>query len=200
MKILFQDQTVEFEHSPTVQDVIEKINEFLQENFYYSYLIADGKEVLEDPELYLTENISNISSIEIFAVGAREFINDLLLSSEEYTHRAIPHITRLVNDFYNNPSPINWRELGELLEGMQWILTMIKTIDQSKFRPSIWNEILTNADKLFQELEQLEEALKNRDTILIADIINYEILPIFQSFALHIKTAIDTEGRRNDIC
>ncbi len=199
MKIYFQEQSIEFEQAPSVEDIIESMNVLLKNDFYYSHLIIDKDEIIEDLEVLLQKNILGITSIEIIAETANDFINNLLLSSEEYINRAVPHITKLTDNFYNNPSATNWRELADLFEGIEWLLSMSETIDQSILRPANWKSVVTNASTLQQELEQLEEALKNIDTVLIADILKYELLPAFESFSINITTAIDVEGTRHDL-
>lgn len=199
MKLLFQDQIIEFEQTPSTEEVIGKINELLQNDFYFSHLVIDGEEILEDPEIYLIRNIGNVESIEVIVVAAQEFINNLLLSTEEYAERAIPHITTLAEMFYNNPSPTNWYDLNQLLEGIQWILSMIGVVDESIVRPSSWSEVLTNVREIQAELGNLEEALENTDTVLVGDILNYEILPVFEALTKEVKRIIDTEGTRYDL-
>jgi len=199
MKLLFQGQTTTFERTPTIEEVIETINEFLQDNYYFSHLIADGKEIVEDPEVFLTKQVRDIDSLEIIAVAAKQFINDLLLSTEEYTERAVLQLATLTGEFYNNPTAASWAELGNLFEGIQWLVTMIDTIDQSTVRLTNWDEIKTHSSVMQAELGTLEEALVNTDTVLIADILQYEILPAFEAIAQEVKKIIDTEGMRPDL-
>ncbi|MEK5071466.1 hypothetical protein [Sporosarcina sp. FSL K6-1508] len=199
MKLLFNEQVIELGQTLLVEEVLEKINAFLQDDFYFSHFIVDGKEVFEDPEAFLNMNSTAIESLEIISVSAKEFINNLLLSAEEYTKRAVPHITTLADEFYNNPSPSSWAELGELFEGIQWLSTMIETVEKSVVRPSNWSEVLTPTLAMQNELKNFEEALKNTDTILIADMLHYEILPVFEALAAEMKITIDTEGTRHDL-
>ena len=137
--------------------------------------------------------------LEVIAISAKVFVDDLLLSSEEYTERAIPHITMLFNAFYINPTQENWIELSEVLEGIQWLLSMVEAIDNSIVRPSNWTEVMTPIAGLKEELGNLEEALENTDTVLIADMLQYEILPVFEVLVTEIKGIIDTVGTRHDL-
>lgn len=199
MKLLFREQTIEFEQVPFTDEVIESINRFLGNDFYFSHLIVDGEQVLESPEQFLTENLADIVNIEVIAIPVKEFVDELLLSAEEYTERVIPHITILFNGFYTNPTQKNWIELSEILEGIQWLLSMIETIDHSIVRPDNWTEVTAPVVRLKEELGDLEEALENTDTVLIADMLQYEILPVFEGFITEIKQTIDTVGTRHDL-
>lgn len=199
MKLLFQKEEIKYEETPTIESVIGKINDLLGSHFYFSHLIADGVEVTEAPEDYLLSNLSTVEELEVIAIEAKVFVNDLLLSSEEYAERAIPHITDLSDAFYHNPSKEDWLSLNELLEGIQWLTSMITTIDQSIARPQNWDEVVEAVAELQEELRTLEEALENMDTVLVADIVQYEILPVFETIAKEFKIAIDTEGMRHDL-
>lgn len=199
MKLLFQKQIVELEQPISVEEIIENINHLLGRKYYFSHLLADGAEVTESPEEYLVEKSIYIKKLEIIAIDAKEFINDLLLSSEEYVERAIPHLDDLADAFYHDPTAKNWLTLDELLEGLQWLSAMITTIDQSIVRPANWGTVIEQATDLQDELENLEEALENTDTVLIADMLQYEIQPTFEVYREEIKTAIDTEGMRHDL-
>lgn len=199
MKLIFQEQEIEFEQVPFIAEVIESINRFIGDDFYFSHLNVDGKEVLERPEQFLIENIADIDTLEVIAIPAKEFINELLLSSEEYTERVIPHLTTLFNDFYDNPTSRNWIELSEIFEGVQWLLSMIETVDRSALRPSNWTEIMVIIARLKEELPNFEEALENTDHILIADMLQYEISPVFEVFLKEMKKTIDRVGTRPNL-
>ncbi|MGE7544926.1 hypothetical protein [Sporosarcina newyorkensis] len=199
MKLLFQEQIVEFEQRPSADDVIEAINKLLKRDFYFGHLVADGVEITEEPELFLTKELGTIESLVIIGIPAKEFINDLLLSAEEYTERAKPYISNLFNAFYNNPAGEDWASLAELFEGIQWLSTMIDTVAVSTVCPTNWATINASVAELQCELKNLEEALENTDTVLIADMLQYEVLPVFEEIAKEIKEIIDTEGMRHDL-
>lgn len=198
MKLSFIDETIEFKQTPSVDRVIEVINELLQENYFFSHFIVDGKEVKEEPETFLSLNLSEIDLLEIVALTTKEFINELLLSTEKYTERALPQIESLSDAFYSNPSASDWTELANLFEGIQWIVSMEQTIDHSSVRPFNWNEVQEHTLTIQGELENLEEALRQTDNVLIADILQYEILPAFKAVAKEVQKTIDTEGIRHD--
>ena len=199
MKLLFNENTIEYIDSPFVEEIIQKTNELLKDEFYFSHYIADGVEVNETPELFLEKNILKINTLEIIALQAKEFVDTLLLSAEEYTNRAVPYIKELVDEFYNSPSPTSWKSLGELFEGIQWLSSMINLVDQSIVRPITWDSVMEKASIIQDELESFEEALESADTVLIADLLQYEILPVFEELQVTMKLTIDTEGTRHDL-
>lgn len=199
MKLLFKESILEYKETPTVEDIIMKTNEFIGENLYFSHYIADGVKVNETPELFLEQNLLTINQLEVISIHAKEFVNELLLSAEEYTNRSLPYIKELTDGFYNNPSPSNWNSLGELFEGIQWLATMFELVDQSTVSPSNWDEVTQQTVVMKDELQNFEDAMKSTDTVLIADLLQYEILPVFETLSILVKKAIDTEGNRHDL-
>ncbi|MGR3765851.1 hypothetical protein [Rossellomorea sp. NS-SX7] len=199
MNIKFEGLVVRSEKQISSSEVIESIHSLLGESRYFSHMVVDGVEVFEDPENYLIDNIDHINDIEIVAGTVEEFINESLLSAEEYLRRAIPQISLLGNDFYKNPLKETWTNFTQLLEGLNWLNQIIGLIDQTKKKPANWDKYLELAFKLKIELEQLLEAMENSDNVLIGDIIQYEILTNYEELLKMVNETIDTEGYRHDI-
>lgn len=199
MELIFKNKKVQFDQLSSVEEIIEKINELLGDQYYYSHLIVDGEEIYEEPESYLLDYLASISTMEVATKTVREFVNDVLIMAEDYLTRAIPEMTVLTDNFYQNPNSDNWEEFSSMLEGMQWLNEMTDLIDKAKERPGNWDECIKYAAQLEMELKNLEEAVKNTDHVLMADIIQYELLPIYEALQAEFNTTIDTEGKRYDL-
>ena len=50
MKLIFEQQQIEYEKTPSSDDVNGKVNEYLADNYYFSHFITDGTEIYEDHE------------------------------------------------------------------------------------------------------------------------------------------------------
>ncbi len=70
---------------------------------------------------------------------------------------------------------------------MQWILQTISQIDSIKSLQTIisdykiWNEYVQVVSKSHGIVEELENALINMDYILIGDMLQYEIIHVFEN-------------------
>ena len=199
MELIFQEQQFEFDKTPSPDEVVAKINELLKENYYFSHFIADGTGVYEDHEGYLTVNVDRIEKLEVIAKTEKEFMNELLLSAEDYVKRAKPELALLPDGFYSNPSPEIRSSFGELMGGLQWLDEMLSVIDKSKERPIDWDQCMILSESMKAEIVNLSEAVENSDNILIADIIQYEFIPIFESLETEVGKTIDTVGMRHDL-
>jgi len=199
MELIFQEQQFEFDKTPSPDEVVAKINELLKENYYFSHFIADGTEVYEDHENYLTVNVDRIEKLEVIAKTEKEFLNEILLSAEDYLKRAKPELASLPDGFYSNPSSEVRSSFSQLMEGLQWLDGMLLVIDKSNERPADWNQCMELSQSMKEEIVNLSDAVDNSDNILIADIIQYEFIPIFESLETEIGKTIDTVGMRHDL-
>jgi len=199
VELTIQEQKIEFNTIPSPDEVVAKINELLKENYYFSHFIADGIEVYEDHEEYLTVNVDRIEKLEVIAKTEKEFLNEILLSAEEYLKRAKPELASLPDGFYSNPSPEIRSNFSQLIEGLQWLDEMLLVIDKSNERPADWNQCMELSQSMKEEIVNLSEAIDNSDNILIADIIQYEFIPIFESLEIEVGKTIDTVGMRHDL-
>jgi len=199
MELIFQEQQFDFDKTPSPDEVVAKINEYLKEDYYFSHFIADGIEIYEDHEDYLTVNLDRIKKLEVIAKTEKEFLNELLLSTEDYLKRAKLELASLPDGFYSNPSPEIRANFSQLMEGIQWLDKMLSVIDKSKERPVEWNLCMSLSQSMKGEIVNLSGAVDNSDNILIADIIQYEFIPIFESLETEVGKTIDTVGMRHDL-
>ena len=199
MELIFQEQQFEFDKNSSSDEVVIKINELLKEDYYFSHFIADGTEVYENHEEYLTVNVDRIEKLEVIVKTEKEFLNDILLSTEDYFKRAKPELASLPDGFYANPTAETRSSFGLLLEGLQWLDEMLSVIDKSNERPADWDTCMELSQSMKAEIVNLSEAVDNSDNILIADIIQYEFIPIFETLETEVGKIIDTVGTRHDL-
>ncbi|MBD7909609.1 hypothetical protein [Sporosarcina gallistercoris] len=197
MELIFPQKIVMLDN-PTIELIFEKVNECILKGYYFSHFIADGIE-LENYEDYLNHHIGHISQLVVVAKTVQDHVNDLLLSTGEYIKRAIPEMLSLSDEFYNNPKSVTWVTLEELLEGLQWINEMLVHVGQSETVPSNWENYLEVAGNMQEHIRNLAEAVENEDSILIGDIIQYELLMVFEELQKEILGTIDNEGMRHDL-
>lgn len=201
MKLSLFDKTYTYSNDEAgINEMFSIIMEKVAEtDLHISHLEIDGEEVYENHGEYILERLNSVENVEVIVKTTKELINETLLSTESYLDRAIPEIQILVDEFYQNPTEESWHKLGQLLEGVQWIAQMVLTIDQFEEKLANWDEYLTCIATLQNELPNLMEAMEHRDALLIADIIQYEVLPVIESLQNTITETIDNEGERSDI-
>ena len=201
MKFTFLENTIDIDNTLVgIDQAFNSVNEKLSDaEFMFSHLVIDGQDYYDGFEEHISENIESIQQIKVIVKTNKEIINDVLLSTEDYLQSALPEVEKLVDEFYNNPTQATWSKYEQLLEGIHWIVSAVSAMDQTPHQIENWNEFLTAITSLENELQGLNEAMENKDYVLIADIIQYEITPIMEKLKNEVTTTIDNQGERSDL-
>lgn len=199
LKLIIGEQHIEYKEMPSADEVIERINESLTEGHYFSHFIADGEEVYDEHEEYLERKLDVIGELEVVIRTEKEFMNDVLLSAEEYLKRAIPEVNVLADDFKRVPSSDSWARFDMLLGGVEWLNDMLKVVCNSKVRPSNWEMYQQMTSNMQAELSKLGKAVEKKNNGQISAIIKNDLLPIFERLEKEFGETIDSEFVRRNL-
>ncbi len=177
-------------------EVIGAVNKLIGKELIFSHLVIDDLTIYSDHESYIEKYINDMKVINIIAKTKTDHINDTLLTTESYLKNSYIAINDLIEQFYNVPTEESWNIFKQLTEGIQWLIEMIVMIDQLKERPTNWQRYVDVYHQLEQNIPELADAIESQDSILIADVINYEIKPLFETLQHLITNTIDQEGSR----
>ncbi|MDX8044605.1 hypothetical protein SH601_01275 [Gracilibacillus sp. S3-1-1] len=183
----------------TVERVIEAINQLIGTELIFSHLIIDNQEIYSDHHLYIERYIDEILQIKVIAKTKSVYINETLLSAEEYLQNALPAIDTLVEQFYQGVEADTWNRFQQMTDGIQWLMDVIATVDKFIERPSDWVSYVEIYQQLESNVAELAEAVENQDTILIVDIVNYEMKPLLEQLQQLLTKTIDQEGSRTNV-
>lgn len=198
MKIHILDKTLEYEnHVDILDDTFKQINEMVtSSNLVFSHLIIDGVEIYDDYYDYFLDNIRNIEEVKVVTKTIKELSQEIILSTIDYLERAIPEIEILSNEFYKTPSKESWNKLVDLVEGIKWIMDTFVAIDSNPELKNIvnsyegWNLYAKDMYSLQELMMDFEEILENSDYISTADILFYEISPLFKEMKEKLEKLI----------
>ena len=207
MKIYIEGQELEFNNDiKEVTGMLGKMDEIIKESSkLLSYLVVDGISVYEDYQDYISDNIEAIEKIEVIAITYKELVEDVLSSALEYIQKGQGQLDELADKFYKEPDGEAWERLKNLLDGISWMLTTFTLMDQDqRLKDAVlsyeaWNTYATEIMSLKEPLAEFNEAMKNQDNILIADIILYEIKPIFSQMELNLYKISTVGGNSNGL-
>lgn len=207
MIIHILDKTLEYENNEGILDIMfNEINNIVSsKNLIFSHLIIDGLEVYDDYYDYFLDNIRSIEEVTVVTKTLTKMSEEILLSTIDYIERAIPEIEILSNEFYKTPSKESWHKLMDLIEGIKWIMDTFVAIDSNNQLKTIvssyeeWNIYAKYIYELQHLMLEFEEILENSDFVSTADILSYEIIPLFNNMKEKLLKLISEEVEINDI-
>lgn len=131
--------------------------------------------------------MNNIEDTSTSIQTLTDLVNETIISTDQYVINAVPLVSKLAERFYQQPTDNSWEQLIDLFEGLQWIIQTLSQIDSIKDiskivnNYEIWNEYVQSVSKLNDIIPELEAALSCKDSILIGDILLYEIKPAYEN-------------------
>lgn len=196
MQLFMLDQKWDYANEPSeVEQVKKQVNTFLQTmDQIISHMVIDGVEVFEDGYQYISDNITEVSTIEVKSYTLKQYYAELFLSAEQYITRVLSGIGRLTEEFYQKPTEATWKTFIELLEGLQWILQALNSIKKGQVFDADLSKIEEVTNNLGSEIANWAEALEHKDLTLIADILSYEISPLLEQMLTEVQTIIEIEA------
>lgn len=193
MQLNYNNEYFQIENNvAAINEVFEKVNSTLEnKSIVFSHLIIDGAEVYVNHEEYIKARINEIETIEIVTRNVKEMIWETMESIHSYLQRAIPALTELVDESYESFSKESWDGINQLAEGMQWILQFMAVTRTAPQQPANWGEMEKSLQQCETSFAQLLEAVEAKDTILISDILSYEVTPAYESLEKNLAISLD---------
>jgi hypothetical protein len=168
-------------------------------------MIIDDCEIFNDYYNYFLDNIRSIEKVVVKSLTYKELVNETLSTTLDYLKRTTILIEGLANNFYKSPDRKAWNDLNDLLEGISWIISTFSSIDNDLNLKDIinnyenWNLYSKDVISLSNVLPNFEEALSNQDNVTIADILSYEIQPLFIQMSEKLSKIVSTEESNHDL-
>ncbi|MEA4804383.1 hypothetical protein [Acetobacterium wieringae] len=191
MIILIEEEQLKVDNDPQkIQYYFDQIEIILRKNSWQlSHLVVDDQPVYDNYYQYFLQHIETIRLVKVIIQNIKNLVNETLFSTYDYLNNGIPIIKKLSDEFYQQPVKKTWENLNNLFEGIQWIIItidridVVNNLDQMINHYETWNEYVQIVSDLNDIVPQLEEAMVNQDRILIADLLLYEMVPVFEKMA-----------------
>lgn len=198
LKIYIGNQVLEFQNNrENVADILTGIEDAINATSQtIKFMKVDGEEIYSDYDNYLLDNINQINEIEIQLISYDDLVMDTLETGHEYLENAPQLIEELANDFYQNPKDESWNTLADLLGGLDWMIAMrhailaepkLEEVVRNQDGWTVYSEIVS---ELSEVIPEFEEAVINKDTVMIADILSYEIKTRYVNMGDQLKRFI----------
>ncbi len=139
----------------------------------------DGEEVTEfRDESVLTRPIRSIAEVKIDAVSLREMVTSAVVESETYLLNLETSLVDVAETFRQQQADQANSKLTQVFEGIKMFVALLRGIELSLFNGS--NNGPSRVEQTFEEmtptLESLIQAQTQKDWVLVADILEFELL------------------------
>ncbi len=189
MKVLVngKEETISF-MGETLGDLLSHIEKVgvTQGNVVRSIKI-DGQESSPDSSEAQRTQISEIATLEVEISTLADMINKNIENADAYLIRLIPGIEKSVELFrMGNEQEAN-KFFVKIVDGIDWFSQVLDIILTAKeISPDTVFEgksIQARRTSLVDLTQQMVDANKNQDWVLLADLLEYEILPYYQEWS-----------------
>ncbi|HIL27525.1 MAG TPA: hypothetical protein EYG21_09135 [Nitrospinaceae bacterium] len=189
MKVLVngKEETISF-MGETLGDLLSHIEKVgvTQGNVVRSIKI-DGQESSPDSSEAQRTQISEIATLEVEVSTLADMINKNIENADAYLIRLIPGIEKSVELFrMGNEQEAN-KFFVKIVDGIDWFSQVLDIILTAKeISPDTVFEGKSIQDRrtsLVDLTQQMVDANKNQDWVLLADLLEYEILPYYQEWS-----------------
>lgn len=118
----------------------------------------------------------------------KEIVRDTLQTCQDYIPRVINGLSSVAYHLQSGNEAEGVQLLAKVFEALQWLAEAVAGIQENG---SLLN---TNLILITEQFKGLEEALKLRDYILTADILEYEITPLLENLLEEVSTELNNNG------
>lgn len=170
----------------TVADVVGLVSSTLDAKKRIVRVYVDDKEVTGEREQHL-RSLASLSSISLETGLASDLANETLASIEEFQTALMAELNRAVEMFRMDTFEKANEVFARCLDGMQVLLNT--TLSVASLLQVGAPDVVTgdstleeNTRKISRVLDELISAQTNRDSILVADLIEYELHPLLEDW------------------
>ncbi|WP_186580807.1 hypothetical protein [Aquibacillus kalidii] len=105
-----------------------------------------------------------------------KIVKETLISLQEYLPRLINGCSQVVDNLKEGDEGSGLRKMPSIVEGMQWVFEAVSGIQNNGFLHNIY------LHSLKEHFKEVVKALEIGDYVLLADVLNYEILPVLEEW------------------
>ncbi len=154
---------------------------------YIRRIWLDDKESPADDQMALQKNPSEIGSLKVELANLKDLVATNLTNALDYLKKLIPGFEQAAGLFRAGNEQEANKYYMQILDGIGWfsqVVNIIMQSDQGELAlPGAENENLeVRQTKLTDLMSQMLEANQNQDWVLLADILEYEMVPFYKDW------------------
>lgn len=150
----------------------------------FSNIRLNEQEVLVDSPETRQFPVSKIEMLETEVLSLDQILGKNITNAQDYLKKLVPGIQKASDLFRSGSEQEANKFFINIIDGMDWFSQVVDSIAQAE---DLESGVITLDGKSFQERQdhlvamtgQMVEANQNQDWVLLADLLEYEILPYY---------------------
>lgn len=184
MNIIFQDKIIELGevNNETMEFCIQQLQLALENaNMMFSHFLVNGVPTyVSFPEL-IDMYSEDGHLIELISITKEQFQLERIQEAIQYIDRCQPILTELVDQLYQGEDKaIIWTQLADLAEGLNYLMEIHSQLSDK----GTDDQMVSSIDEI---IHQFIDAMEVKDFTMLADLVQYEIMPIFKQIKDNLK-------------
>ncbi len=154
---------------------------------FFSRVCLNKEEVAHDSEPIRRTPVAEIETLETEISSLSQIVNKNLTNIRAYLNKLIPGIEKAAELFRSGDEKEANQFFINIIDGMDWFSQVVESLEKavdlipgSQKMPE--GAVKERQERLITLIQQMEEANKNKDWILLADLLEYEILPYYSDW------------------
>ena len=165
----------------TLEEVMNAIVKSRQ-NSYIRRVWLDGQEVSSDSQDILKTSPTSVGLLELELAELQDLLANNLTNAKDYLVRLIPGFQKAADLFrMGNEQEANQYYL-QVLDGIEWFSQVVIIIVSTQENKSEEKSLEERQKKLTDLMSQMLEANQNQDWVLMADLMEYEMIPFYKDW------------------
>ena len=147
---------------------------------YIRRVWMDGQEASSNTQDTLKTSTASVELLELELALLQDLVVNNLTNAREYLEKLIPGFQKAADLFrMGNEQEANQYYL-QILDGVDWFSQVILTIVNAQENIFEAQSLEERQKKLTDLMGQMLEANKNQDWVLLADLLEYEMIPFYK--------------------
>ena len=165
----------------TLEEVMNAIVKSRQ-NSYIRRIWLDGQEVSSDSQDTLKTSTTSVELLELELAELQDLLANNLTNAKDYLVKLIPGFQKAADLFrMGNEQEANQYYL-QVLDGIEWFSQVVIIIVSTQKNKSEEKSLEERQKKLTDLMSQMLEANQNQDWVLMADLMEYEMIPFYKDW------------------
>lgn len=177
---------VEQKESEFKGETLEAILDMMVKNTPGSYIRRiwlDQQEFPSDDRETLQKKPVDINSLEVELADLKDLVATNLSNALDYLEKLIPGFDQAADLFRTGNEQEANKYYIQILDGMDWFSEVVNVVMSSEGEgQEPENSLQVRQAKLTDLMSQMLEANKNQDWVLLADILEYEMIPFYKEW------------------